>query len=40
MKDIVLVLLGAFVGWNMPQPQVLKDVQAKVLGFFKSTPKV
>jgi hypothetical protein len=26
--------LGAFVGWNFPQPSFAKTIQAKVLAFF------
>ena len=29
------VAVGAFVGWNLPQPQWAKDIQAKITGFFK-----
>ena len=36
MLDIILwIAVGAFVGWNFPQPQFAKSIQAKVLGFFK-----
>lgn len=40
MSTILFFLAGAFLGWNLPQPQFLKDVQTKVVTFFKSTPKV
>lgn len=36
-KEMSLILglaLGAFIGWNLPQPQFAKDIQAKVLGWF------
>lgn len=34
MSYLVAVLVGAFVGWNMPQPQVMKDLQAKFMVWF------
>jgi hypothetical protein len=37
--NILILAVGAFVGWNLPQPQWAKDVQAKVTAFFKSVKK-
>lgn len=36
MTDILLwVAVGAFIGWNFPQPFWATFVQEKVKGFFK-----
>lgn len=35
MFTVIVFALGAFVGWNIPQPQFIKNIQTKVLGFFK-----
>lgn len=29
------LVLGAFVGWNFPQPEFAKKLQEKILGFIK-----
>ncbi len=36
MLDIILwIAVGAFVGWNFPQPDFAKAIQAKILGLVK-----
>jgi hypothetical protein len=35
LETLLYLLLGAFVGWNFPQPQFAKNIQAKVLAMFK-----
>jgi hypothetical protein len=35
IQAAVFVLIGAFIGWNLPQPQWAKDAQAKVLYYIK-----
>ena len=36
MLDILLwVAVGAFIGWNFPQPEFAKTIQARVLAMFK-----
>lgn len=30
------IVIGAFIGWSVPQPQWAKDVQAKVKSWFVS----
>jgi hypothetical protein len=35
LETLFWFVLGAFVGWNMPQPEFAKRFQAKVLAFFK-----
>ena len=34
-KELLLLLLGAFIGWNFPQPEFAKTIQAKILSLFK-----
>jgi hypothetical protein len=31
---ILAFVAGAFIGWNLPQPEIAKKIQAKVLGWF------
>jgi hypothetical protein len=35
LETLFWLALGAFIGWNFPQPEFAKSIQAKVLGFFK-----
>ena len=35
LETIFWLLVGAFVGWNFPQPDYAKSIQAKILGLFK-----
>jgi hypothetical protein len=35
LETIFWLLLGAFIGWNFPQPDFAKAIQAKILGLFK-----
>jgi uncharacterized membrane protein YeaQ/YmgE (transglycosylase-associated protein family) len=36
MLDLVVVgLIGAFIGWNIPQPWWARYIQEKVASFFK-----
>lgn len=37
MFTILVFVLGLFIGWNLPMPDVAKNFQAKVLSWFKST---
>jgi hypothetical protein len=37
LETIFWLLVGAFVGWNFPQPDYAKSIQAKVLGLFKKS---
>jgi hypothetical protein len=37
IETAIYVFLGAFVGWNLPQPQFAKDLQAKAIAFFKGS---
>jgi len=35
LETLFWFAVGAFVGWNFPQPDFAKSMQAKVLGMFK-----
>jgi hypothetical protein len=37
LETIFWILVGAFVGWNFPQPDFAKSIQAKIQGFFKKS---
>ncbi len=42
METILLIILGMFVGWNLPQPEYAKWFQHKVIQLFlklKATDK-
>ena len=36
IEVVIYVAVGLFIGWNLPQPEWAKNVQAKVKSFFKS----
>lgn len=36
MYTIAMLVLGAFVGWNFPQPEFAKKVQEKFLDWYNS----
>lgn len=35
LDTLFWLAVGAFVGWNFPQPEFAKTVQAKILSLFK-----
>lgn len=35
IEAIVFIVVGLFIGWNLPQPAFAARLQAKFLGFFK-----
>ena len=35
LETLLWLAVGAFIGWNLPQPDFAKTIQAKVLGLFK-----
>jgi len=35
LETIFWLAIGAFIGWNFPQPEFAKTIQAKVLSLFK-----
>ena len=38
MGSLFLVLIGAFIGWNFPQPWWAKYIQKKISGSLKGKP--
>jgi hypothetical protein len=36
MSALFWIMVGAFIGWNLPQPTWAKDLQAKVVGTIKN----
>jgi hypothetical protein len=39
LETLFWLLLGAFVGWNFPQPQFARNIQAKVLAMINKEAK-
>ena len=35
LSSIILLAIGAFIGWNFPQPDFAKAIQAKILDLFR-----
>ena len=35
LETIFWLAVGAFIGWNFPQPEFAKAIQAKILGMFR-----
>ena len=35
LETLFWLALGAFIGWNFPQPEVAKNIQAKVIAVFR-----
>jgi len=35
LDTLFWLAVGAFVGWNFPQPEFAKTIQAKILSLFK-----
>ena len=33
LETLFWLVVGAFIGWNFPQPDYAKSIQAKILGF-------
>jgi hypothetical protein len=36
LETIFWILVGAFIGWNLPQPAWAKGIEEKVKNFFAS----
>lgn len=36
LETLFWLALGAFIGWNFPQPEFAKKIQIKILGAFKA----
>ena len=37
LETLFWLVVGAFIGWNFPQPDYAKSIQAKFLGLFKKS---
>ena len=37
IEAAIYILIGAFVGWNLPQPAWASKTQEKILNFFRGT---
>jgi len=37
IEAAIYILIGAFVGWNLPQPVWAAKVQSKILSFFSGS---
>lgn len=35
MGTLICLLIGAFIGWNLPQPFWAQALQAKIVGLWK-----
>lgn len=35
LEVIIYITIGAFIGWNLPQPEWAKTLQAKVLSYIR-----
>ena len=35
LETLFWLALGAFVGWNFPQPEFAKSIQARVMAVFR-----
>ena len=39
METLFWILVGAFIGWNFPQPAWARTIQARVVDFFQNKNK-
>lgn len=37
LETLFWLAIGAFIGWNFPQPEFAKNLQAKILAAIKKT---
>jgi hypothetical protein len=35
IEAIIYILIGAFLGWNLPQPEWAKNLQARAISYIK-----
>lgn len=35
LETIFWIAVGAFIGWNLPQPQFAKNIQSKMINMVK-----
>lgn len=38
-ETLLWLVVGAFIGWNFPQPEFAKNLQEKVKSMFNKEPK-
>ena len=36
ISAIIYITIGAFIGWNLPQPKIAKDTQKRVVDWIKN----
>ncbi len=39
METLIVLVIGIFIGWNIPQPQWAKDAQNKLMSLFQNTSR-
>ncbi len=39
MSSLTTLVIGIFIGWNLPQPPWAKEVQDTLVGVFRATTK-
>ena len=39
MGTLITLLIGMFIGWNLPQPDWARTIQEKVLGLLNSATR-
>ena len=39
METLIVLVIGIFIGWNIPQPQWAKDAQNKLMSLFRDTSR-
>jgi hypothetical protein len=35
MTSLLLIIIGMFIGWNLPQPQFAKNIQDKAVSLLR-----
>lgn len=36
IEAIIYITIGAFMAWNLPQPEWAKNIQSKILSYFRN----
>jgi hypothetical protein len=36
ITTFIYITIGAFLGWNLPQPQIAKDIQNRVMNWIRN----
>ncbi len=39
IEFLIYILIGAFIGWNLPQPAWAKQLQEKIISYIKGISK-